>query len=181
MNIIGVDYSLSSPGICISDKQTTDINDCVFHYLTSRKKLTFPSSQFIGTLHKDYLNSEERFDQISSWAINIIIKQKDPIVYLEGYAFGARGRALFQIAENSGLLKFKLYKLGIKFVLVEPTKAKKFFSGKGNASKAYMGDSFFKKTNIDLEKILGTPTENPASDIVDSYALYTYGLSHSNI
>ena len=63
-------------------------------------------------------------------------------VGLEGYAYGASGRAIFQIAENCGLLKYKLWEAGIAVDIIPPTKVKKDATGKGNADKRKMVDAF---------------------------------------
>ena len=175
MSVCAIDFSMTCPCICVNEKQTADFNDCKFHYLTNRKKLTIPSQQFFGTLHqKDYPNNECRFDTITNWTIKQI--PMGSTVYIENYAFSAKG-LVFQIGELTGLLKHKLWKAGFKFVLVEPTKIKKSFTGKGNASKFLMKEAHEKLTGVYLDKILMTPTENPISDIIDSFALYLYGLS----
>ena len=36
-------------------------------------------------------------------------------MFIEGYSFGSKGAALFQIAENTGLLKHKMMKSRIDF------------------------------------------------------------------
>jgi hypothetical protein len=56
-------------------------------------------------------------------------------VALEGYAYNAKGR-VFHIAENTGILKYKMFQRGVPLDIVEPTKVKKFATEKGNASKA---------------------------------------------
>jgi Holliday junction resolvasome RuvABC endonuclease subunit len=92
-------------------------------------------------------------------------------IALEGYAYNATGR-VFNIAENTGVLKYKLYQASIPVDIVEPTVVKKLASGKGNADKQMMFDSFFRETKIDLQTMI-TPNKthisSPVSDIVDSY------------
>ena len=36
--IVGIDYSLNSPAVCISTNGGTAFSDCYFYYLTSKKK-----------------------------------------------------------------------------------------------------------------------------------------------
>jgi Holliday junction resolvasome RuvABC endonuclease subunit len=62
-----------------------------------------------------------------------------------------------------------------------PTQIKKFATGKGNANKELMQDSFVKETGVDMKKLL-TMTEkqwNPSSDIIDAY--YIAKIAHSMI
>ena len=35
-------------------------------------------------------------------------KQNQPIIFIEGYSFGSKGQGVFQIAENCGILKYRL-------------------------------------------------------------------------
>ena len=173
--IVGIDFSLTSPCICTNPDQTENFRDCKFYYLTNRKKLAFPHKQYNGKLHEEYYNDSNRYDNIANWALDKLDFESN--VYLEGYAFGAAAGRVFQIAENTGILKYRLWKADMKIYIVEPSKAKKFFTGKGNASKFLMEQVFRTKTGINIYKELGTTTENPASDIIDSYAIYLYGLS----
>jgi Holliday junction resolvasome RuvABC endonuclease subunit len=144
--------------------------------LTDKKKSVFPSKQFVGQLHKEYSTQEERFNNISNWTLDIILSIKEPIVFLEDYSYASKGM-IFSIGENTGALKSKLWLAKIPFILVQPSKVKKTFSGKGNANKEAMYTEFVKQTNMDLLKYYSSIT-NPASDIVDSYAIYKYGMSN---
>lgn len=92
---------------------------------------------------------------------------------LEGYAYNATGR-VFHLAENTGVLKYKLYQAGIPVEILEPTRVKKFFSERGNADKPKMYDAFLKETGVDLQQII-TPNKtilgSPVTDIVDAFAI----------
>jgi Holliday junction resolvasome RuvABC endonuclease subunit len=92
-------------------------------------------------------------------------------VALEGYAYSASGK-VFQIAENTGILKYKLYLLSIPVTVIPPTEIKKFATGKGNADKNAMYAAFSHETGVNLKSVL-TPKRadsvSPVSDIVDSY------------
>ena len=69
-----------------------------------------------------------------------------------------------------GIFKHKLYKAGVPVTVVEPSKAKKLATGKGNADKAAMYKAFCQETNTDLIFTLNQKTlTNPVTDIVDSY------------
>ena len=88
-----------------------DFDKCTFHFLTSKKKHIgqFGKNVF-GYEHKEYTTPIERFSNISSWALDIIHKHKKETaqIYIEGYSFGSKGQAVFQIAENCGILKYRL-------------------------------------------------------------------------
>ena len=101
---------------------------------------------------------------------------------MEGYAFSASGKAIFQIAENCGLLKYKLFQVSKPIEVIAPTAVKKHATGKGNASKEEMLKQFEKDTNINLQKLI-TPDKktigNPITDIADSY--YICSFLHKSI
>lgn len=124
-----------------------------------------------GELFQDYEEDCERYDSISSWVMRIVTGSDQ--VALEGYAYNATGR-VFHLAENTGVLKYKLYQAGIPVDILEPTKVKKHFSEKGNSDKQRMYDAFLKKTFIDLAEII-TPNKtlltSPVTDIVDAFAI----------
>ena len=92
-------------------------------------------------------------------------------VAVEGYAFAATGR-VFDVAENTGLLKYKLWSTETPFNTVSPPTVKKFATGSGAATKDKMHDAWMKDTGINLHEELTPKRErvgNPVSDIVDSY------------
>ena len=74
--IVGIDYSLNSPAICIAD-DNFDFNKCSFHFLTSKKKhIGKFGKNIFGYEIKDYNTPIERFSNISTWALDIIHKHK---------------------------------------------------------------------------------------------------------
>ena len=53
--IIGIDYSLNSPAVCISTNGGTAFSDCYFYYLTSKKKhIGKMLENVIGYEHKEF-------------------------------------------------------------------------------------------------------------------------------
>jgi len=178
--IIGIDYSLTSPAVCVN--HNGKIN---FYYLTSKKKYVGEMSKnIIGCEHKEYKTPIHRFSQISDWAFDIIKEtfHSSQKIYIEGYSFGSKGRGIFQIAENCGILKYRLQEFGVDYETVVPSVIKKQATGKGNADKDMMYESFLKETKIDLKKIFDTDkVGNPISDIVDSYYIQKVGNENSTI
>lgn len=172
--VIGIDYSLTSPAISI------DNGALMFFYLTSKKKWAMTMNDtIVGEAHKEYKTDIERFKNISDFAINVIQSTHNPYVYIEGYSFGSKGRGVFQIAENCGILKYRLEELNIPYKIVVPSVVKKFATGKGNADKDKMYEAFKKDLKIDLKKIFDTEkVGNPISDIVDSYYIAKCGADN---
>ena len=181
--IVGIDYSLNSPAICIAD-DNFDFNKCSFHFLTSKKKhIGKFGKNIFGYEIKDYNTPIERFSNISTWALDIIHKHKSNTakVFIEGYSFGSKGQAVFQIAENCGILKYRLQMSPtMLYDTIVPSVVKKYASGKGNADKQLMYDSFKEHTKIDLMKMFDMEKlNNPVTDIVDSYYIAKVGYENS--
>jgi len=124
----------------------------------------------------NWFNDQERYDIIGSWSQSKCFECD--FVGIEGYAFGAVGR-VFQIAENCGLLKHKLWERDIPYDVYPPTMIKKFGCGKGNANKELMIEAFEKETSIDIREKCGIITKswNPITDIVDAYYICKYGFT----
>ena len=192
---IGIDYSLSSPGVCINtSEEEFRYEDCKFYYLTNTKKyqgtfkenIAFGTSavEYIGTPHTPYSSEPERYNNIANWAIDIIKSQpqlmigklweKHPIIQIEDYSFGSTGR-VFHIAENLGLLKYKLkIECGWDYTLLAPSVIKKFATDKGNANKELMLGAFQEDTGVNLEVLLDSSVKSPITDIADAYFICKY-------
>ena len=80
---IGIDYSLSCPGLCINtSKEEFRYEDCRFYYLTNTKKyegtfkenIAFGTSavRYIGAPHKPYKDEPERYSNIADWFVDIV-------------------------------------------------------------------------------------------------------------
>ena len=179
MIIAGIDYSLTSPSICVHNGDSWDVKNCKFYYLSQKKNWILVSGQFHGTEYEKYDSDTQRYDNLSRWSSQIISENKVDRCYIEGYAFNAVGR-VFQIAENTGLLKYKLWKDGVSFAVFAPSEIKKNATGKGNANKEKMYESFLAETNVDIRKTLDITNEkvwNPVSDIVDAYYIAKLGFN----
>jgi len=172
--LVGIDYSITSPAICLFDeKREFSFANCSFYFLTNTKKYATKIAPNInGEGFEEYAYDTERFDTISEWAANLCIGAAD--VAIEGYAYGAHGK-IFNLAENCGILKYKLHKLAVPVTVVEPSRVKKLATGKGNADKQAMYEAFKTETGIDLVQIFEQKSlNNPVTDIIDSY----YILKH---
>src|SRR6478736_603492 len=167
--IVGVDYSMSCPTICILADDLTFANS-QFYFLSSRKRdLSISWKNIHGIEHDGVYSSEiERFNQISIPLIGVLqelLKQGKKI-------------KVFNIAENTAVFKLKLHYLKIPYVEVAPTQNKKNFSGKGNANKDVMYEAFKAQGHPDIIGFYqksGTKVGSPVGDIVDAYSLALYG------
>jgi len=178
--IIGIDYSLTSPAVCINIDGDAGL---MFYYLTNKKKWQGQMSEdIIGYGHKEWTDPIQRFTYISDFVFDIINPLINPKIFIEGYSFGSKGQGLFQIAENCGILKYRLQEKNLPYQTVVPSVVKKGATGKGNADKDKMYEAFVKETNIDLKKIFDTEkVGNPISDIVDSYYIQKVGYDNLSI
>jgi hypothetical protein len=177
MKVAGVDYSLSSPAICLHTGDEWHYDNCIFYYYVKQKKLLQGEvGQYQATIYPDnWKTDQERYDMLGSWSQDKCFECD--FVGIEGYAFGAVGR-VFQIAENAGLFKHKLYENGVPFGVYAPTVIKKFGCGKGNANKEMMIEAFEAETGVDIRQKCGIINKswNPITDIVDAYYICKYGF-----
>lgn len=175
MVIVGIDYSLTCPCVCIS-KDTTFANS-YFYYLTDRKSVTGKFQNILGDPHPEYLTDQERYENNATWVLEILsnFNKEEIYIMIEDYSFGSKGR-VFNLAENCGILKYLLHKNGYQFFTVPPTVVKKFATGKGNSNKEAMYESFKKDTYINLLDMLTPKSKvaSPVADIVDAWYIARY-------
>jgi len=161
MIVAGVDYSLTCPAMCVFD--TGDDNDrighfnfsdCNFYFLTQSRKYDVQFKNIRGKFFDhEGMTDVLRYDGISNFFIDRLLEtDKQCHVFLEGYSMGSKGR-VFNIAENAGILKYRLWLFGVECTEIPPTVLKKYATGKGNANKW-----------------------NPSSDLIDAYWLCKYGV-----
>lgn len=188
MILCGIDYSMTCPALCIIDTSCPmEFTHCSCHYLTPQKSLggkTIAGGRIEGT-HFDKSEYEgddiKRFDAISTWAFDVMAAHGVEFAAIEGYAMAGKGR-VFNIAENTALLKFKLLRGEIPYA-VYPPKVIKMFAinnsrldfthiNKNKIQKDEMNEIFIDETGVNLKEIL-TPkkskVDSPVSDIIDSY------------
>ncbi len=179
--VAGIDYSLTSPAICIAKI----INSCItfenykFHYLKQNK-----SQESFGKIsaheYPEYTDDIERFTNLAEWVIECIrwFDNRASHVYLEDYAFAATGR-VFNIGENTGILKQQLRSNGFRYTTIPPTVITKEATGNGKANNELRSETILAETNVDLQSRLtpkSTKIVNPVSDIVDSYYICKTGF-----
>lgn len=173
----GIDYSMSTPAITVGP--SSDFSKCKSFFYTKVKKFDGAFAHNIyGMMNMPYESEMERFNNLAEWAVAILKKFNVKEVCIEGYSMGSKG-AVFNIGENTGILKYHLWKNGIKYYTVAPTQAKKHFTGKGNSNKEAMHDSFVERTGVSVAEVLnGKEKDSPVSDVVDSFAMLCFGIDN---
>ena len=175
MLVVGIDYSLTCPCVCVSKDDT--FANSYFYYLTDRKSVMGRFNNILGDPHPDYLTDQERYENNATWVLEILsnFKSEEITIMIEDYSFGSKGK-VFNLAENCGIMKYLLFKHNYIFHTVPPTVVKKFATGKGNATKEKMYDAFIADTGIDLQAMLlpNVKLASPITDIVDAWYLARY-------
>lgn len=177
MKYAGIDWSLTSPSVCIYD---TSISDN-FHFDLCNINVLNNRSHIIGTRHNikiyehyQWSNSEERYHNLANHFLPELLDCE--VIYFEDYAFAAKGK-VFNLAESTGILKYNLWLNSKSYQTVFPGTIKKFATGKGNANKEKMHESFIEDSGIDLiDELEAKNINSPISDIVDSYFICKYAM-----
>lgn len=183
MRIIGIDYSMTSPSVCFHEGETWDASNAKFYYIVGKEKDVINDGVFFGSLYQKYASQQERYEFLAQWTLDAAISNKAEYVFIEGYAFGAKGR-LANIGENCGVMKQKLWKkTGMLCTEFAPSEIKKHATGSGAANKERMVEAFETQTGIDIRARLGitkTNVWNPISDIADAYHICKLGFERLN-
>lgn len=120
MNLLGLDPSLTSTGICIGD------DSCIAYH--------------------SYEEETARLTDIRNYVLETCVEANIKCVIMEGYSYGSRTRA-HALGELGGVLKVAFDEAWIPFVIVPPTSRAKFATGRGNAGKAEVISAVSFRTN----------------------------------
>ncbi len=172
MIIAGIDYSMTSPAICIYDtSKPLTFDNFQIYSLNDKKKYQGVYGNIRIDPHKGWDVPERRYSQIAQWAMVHLQVNRVEEVVLEGYSMGSSAGLVFNIAENTSVLKQLMFQAGLKVYTPAPTSVKKTFHGKGNAKKPEMCDKFYERFGVKPYEIFGSkPADSPENDIVDSVA-----------
>lgn len=192
---VGIDYGMRNPAMCAYE--TTD-DVLRWQYMSTEKsKLKSDSNLFsahipvVVTSEEDIAagsidDSFDRYNLIADYFMKTIDVLKPKAVFLEGYSLGSQGK-VFSIAENTGILKGKLFDGGYKVYTLPPTVVKKYATGFGNASKQMMKEQFLRPHSIANKKMLiekrvfdlhkvAHYKESPFTDLIDAYYVLKQGM-----
>jgi hypothetical protein len=180
--IAGIDYSMTCPAITLTKADIPFMFEtCQLFYLSEKVPVDkLPNVCGRRLVGDDYTSNEERFDIISEWAVNTVLDTvggDSVAAFIEDYSFASKGK-VFHIAENTGLMKHKLFKHRIPISTIPPTVIKKFAREKGVATKDQMYTAFLSETGVKLFEIFqpkAAEVGSPTGDLVDSYFICKYG------
>jgi crossover junction endodeoxyribonuclease RuvC len=153
--IVGIDPSLTGTAICALDSASLSILRICTFYVTDK---------MFGVARLNFLM------KALSKNLNTISAFGKPEIFIEGYAFGARGQSIFNLGELGGIYRLLLAKQWGGYYEVPPMSLKKFITGKGNSNKQVMLEKTFRKYGIGSE-ILQDDNQ------VDAFGLAHFGLS----
>lgn len=168
----GIDFSITSPSVCIlEDGELKELH--FFRHSDKQKKLLLMSFPVPLVVHEypQWNHQYERFELLTEAVVAIV--QDCSEISIEGYAYGATGM-VFDIAECTGLFKYKMWGRNNECKVLTPSAIKKQATGKGNAKKIDMYKAFVDTTGLDLAQIFGLTVKeknvpSPLSDIADAY------------
>lgn len=167
-SLVSLDYSLSSPAMTIwrGDKFES------FVVSSDKKIVKFENDDIKVTpiLYPIWSSPQERYEGLADSFMEFL--DEPPYVFaIESYSFGSKG-LVFNIAEATQTMKFKIWqRYGIEMIPFTPSQVKKEFSGKGNAKKELMAESFKEKFGYYLHEKIGTKLTGSACDVIDSIAV----------
>ena len=175
----GIDYSMNSPAVCVfkGAPKHFGFSNCQIFSLSTNKKVHGVAKNISISPFPFYNSFTERYNNISEWVLSSLQTLDKPLVFLEGYAYAGSGM-LFNIGENTGLLKYKLWNREIPVEIFAPSSIKKTASGKGNSNKTALETCFRNQEGIEIKKMIGQSerSDNPSSDIIDSFYILKHGL-----
>ena len=183
MDIIGVDYSITSPAICVGKARDSYSRLRLFGMSDVKKRIgTFCGNIFIEEkLSDDLFHTDiEKYEFISEEVMRHV-KRRNTLVVIEGYSMASTGK-VFNLAENVGVLKYRLHKAGVDYIVPSPKTVKKFATGSGNADKYDMVNAFNDASGWDIRAEFQDEGKNikaPITDVVDAYWMFRYGAASS--
>jgi len=153
--ILGYDPSLTGTALCFLDP------DC-------------KTIQHVETLVTGSLRGLPRLLEIENRSNTLIQKYNPQGAFIEGYGFGARGRAVFSLGELGGILRRLMFVTDVPYWDVPPTTLKKFITGKGNANKNILLEQTFRRYGIGSEVLTD-------DNQVDAFGLAKLGCAYLNL
>lgn len=122
MNILGIDPSLTSTGLCWGDEHFTSLS-------SSEKGIP-------------------RIIDYRNWIQDYVYEHEIEYVCIESYSFSSRNSHAHSLGELGGVIRAMLYEINIPYADIPPTSRSKFATGKGNAGKSEVVSAVSARTGI---------------------------------
>jgi Holliday junction resolvasome RuvABC endonuclease subunit len=103
-----------------------------------------------GVWRSGDLRGTDRLINLAGWLHDTLLETEPELVVIEGYSYGSKGRAVFDIAEWGGVARYILSDNWHEFAVIRPATLKKFATGKGNSPKPTMRMELYKRAGIDV-------------------------------
>ena len=144
---VGLDISVTGTGLVVLDRQ-----------------LQITTAECIKSKPQD-----DWYARVNNIVSRVFSHIPDPVlcaVFVEDYAYAAKGQ-VFNIAELSGIIKFRLWHDAYPFLRIPPTSLKKFTTATGTAPKELMMKEVYKRYGVDFND----------NNVADAYALARMGYA----
>lgn len=165
MYLIGIDFSLNSPGICIEKdnklifyggiREDTHLRKIDIKCINLIKEITDCNIFMIPAKEKIEVYSEQEILDLKDAVIltniinDILYKEIDSpencIIGIEGFSYNSFGSSQSRIYGYGFILRYVLMQLGYKFEIISPKSIKKT-AGKGNYNKNQMIEAFLENS-----------------------------------
>jgi crossover junction endodeoxyribonuclease RuvC len=110
------------------------------------------------------LRGMERIEYIHDRIVDL--SYQADVAVVEGYSYGSKGRAVFQVAGLGEIVRYVLWLNGCPYVDVPPTTLKKYATGRGNAGKDDMLAAAIRRFGF----------EGDGNDEADAYLLWCMAM-----
>jgi Holliday junction resolvasome RuvABC endonuclease subunit len=147
VRVLGLDLSLTSTGIAV-------VGDEVL-----------PEPRTWQVVPKT-LRGVERLSWIADQVMDAVTFTGPDIIAIEGYSFGARGNAVFQLGELGGVVRYALHRLGHSFVEVPAGEWRKQLFGRGNLAKDMVRVEALKRYSVEFDSL----------DVLEAWCVATAAL-----
>lgn len=155
--VVGIDPSLVGTAVCALNYDTEQI--VYIETFVEAKK-------YVGIDRLCWL-----FNKLNATIKDLMAKDTIKEFFIEGFAFMAQGRAVFDVAQLGGIFRLQLAGRWGGYYEIPPTSLKMFVCTKGNAKKEVMLEQTFRKWN------LGSDTLKDNNQ-VDAYGLAKFGIAY---
>lgn len=193
---VGLDVSLSSPGLTVMDSQT---REATIYFLTPDRKAfksgathLMTSGEFAGwkittvCLDRPIWSKSENFKERCTRYAEMVQLLLNPVLCLdpartvvgiEHYAYSASTTSAYtKLMEMGGHMRVTLCQKGFQTYEFSPSYVKRIFTNSGKASKHEMCDRMVDDLGMDLFSWIGVDVRSnkslgPVDDMVDSFAV----------